>query len=97
MTFAYGASEEVSMMMHGWMGWGGIIGPLVWLLLLALIVIGAIALARALLPSATGPTRDDALETLRARFARGEIDEAEYARRRVTLERHETRGQGVEP
>jgi putative membrane protein len=85
----------MSMMTHGWMGWGGILGPLVWLLLLALLIVGAIALVRALLPRSADAPRDDALETLRARFARGEIDEAEYARRRASLARTQIGDQGV--
>ena len=75
--------------MDGWMGWGGIFGALVWLLLLALVVVAAVALVRALLPR-TGPRpNDDAFQTLRTRFARGEIDEAEYDRRRTRLDNHD--------
>ncbi len=74
-------------MTHGWMGMGGFFGALVWLLLLALVVVAAVALVRALLPRTTPrPNGDGALEALRTRFARGEIDEAEYGRRRATLE-----------
>ncbi len=81
------------MMTPGWMGWGGILGMLLWLLLLVLVVVAAIALARALLPSSGEPPRgDQSLETLRERFARGEIDDDEFARRRATLE---NRRQGV--
>lgn len=72
-------------MMGGWMWFGG----LLWFALIA----GGIALivwvvARG---SSSGtrsaPTVDDrALSTLRERFARGEIDEAEYRQRRQALE-----------
>lgn len=75
-------------MMHGWngwMGWGGGLGVLWMLLLVGLTVAAAVALARALLPRAGAPRDDDALSVLRARFARGEIDEAEYRARRSVL------------
>lgn len=79
-------------MMHGWngwnawMGWGSGLGVLVMLLLLGLTIAAAIALTRALLPRSGAPRGDDDASTvLRARFARGEIDEDEYSARRATL------------
>lgn len=79
-------------MMHGWngwMGWGSGMGIVWMLLLVGLTVAVAIVLARMLLPR-TGPPRDedDALSVLRARYARGEIDEDEYRARRATLTSH---------
>lgn len=75
-------------MMHGWngwIGWGSGVG-IVWMfLLLGLTVAAAVALARLLLPSSGAARDDDALSRLRARFARGEIDEDEYRARRATL------------
>ncbi len=68
------------------MAWGGAWGALWMLLLLALTVLGGVALVRALLPRSRGPDHEDvALDVLRNRFARGEIDEAEYRHRRATL------------
>jgi putative membrane protein len=84
-------------MMHGWngwMGWGSAWGVLWMLLLVGLTVAVAVALARWLLPrSGAGGDRrgggDDALGVLRARYARGEIDEDEYrARRTILTEAH---------
>ncbi len=76
-------------MMHawnGWMGWGSGMGIVWMLLLVGLTVAAAIALARSLLPRSGAPRdEDDALSVLRARFARGEIDEDEYRARRATL------------
>ena len=76
-------------MMHGWngwMGWGGGFGVLWMLLLLGLTVAAAVALTRALLPrSGTTRDEDDAVSVLRARFARGEIDEDEFRARRAIL------------
>jgi uncharacterized membrane protein len=37
---------------------------------------------------ATTSSRDPAMDTLRTRFANGEIDEPEYERLRSTLQRH---------
>jgi putative membrane protein len=75
-------------MMHGWngwMGWGSGVGILWMALLVGLTVAAAVALARVLLPRSGAPRDDDALAVLRARFARGEIDEDEYRARRATL------------
>ena len=78
-------------MMHGWnpfmtmgSGWG-----VLWMLVLvALTVWAAVVITRALLPRSErgqGAAHDDALDVLRARYARGEIDEDEYRARRETL------------
>jgi len=78
-------------MMHGWnplMMAGGFWGVLWMLVLVALTVWAAMALTRALLPGSERLRRadhDDALDVLRARYARGEIDENEYRTRRETL------------
>jgi len=77
-------------MMHagpfGFGAFGGAWGVLVALLVLAAAVALGIALTRLLLPAARpSSSGDDALEVLRSRFARGEIDEAEYLARRATL------------
>lgn len=82
------------MMMYPFgMAWGGVWGALWMLLLLALTVLGGVALVRALLPKPRGPGQDDvALDVLRSRYAKGEIDEAEYLHRRANLQ-HEHRGE----
>lgn len=76
-------------MMHAWPfgfgAFGGAWGVGVALLALAAAVALGIAFARLLLPAARPSGGDDALEVLRSRFARGEIDEAEYLARRATL------------
>lgn len=68
-------------------GWG-----LLWMALLVVATVAvAIAITRALLPSSDTnrprPDEDSALETLRKRYARGDIDEDEYLARRDTLTR----------
>jgi putative membrane protein len=63
----------------GW-AWFGVLHLAWWLLLIA----GAVLLVRALSGGWTS-RHDSALQILRERFARGEIDAAEYAERRKQL------------
>jgi putative membrane protein len=74
----------------GWTGWAGILAMIVFALLLAAVVFALVRLVFVPLVEATDRydeerTTDPALATLRERFARGEIDEEEYERRRRTL------------
>jgi putative membrane protein len=82
--------------MDGWSGWAGAgwgwmaVGHLLWW---ALIVVGIVALLRWTLghgphgrpPEGPPAGPDRALEALRERFARGEIDAEEYESRRRVL------------
>ena len=63
----------------GW-GWFGLMHLGWWLLL----VVGAVLIVRILLGRRWGH-RDSALDILRERFARGEIDQSEYEERRNLL------------
>jgi putative membrane protein len=73
-------------MMGGWFG-----GVLMMLLMLALVV-GAVVLALRLLGYApAGRSSGRALDILNERFARGEIDRAEYEDRRRALQDGESR------
>jgi putative membrane protein len=75
-------TERREMMWGPW-GWSMGVGSL---LFLALIVIGVVLLVRS---PASGEARHEdsgAFRILDARFARGEIDEEEYRRRRSSLE-----------
>lgn len=73
----------------GWL-WGLWVG-LGWLSTLAFwgaLIVGTVLLVRWLGGAGTGPERGDgALETLRRRYAAGEISEEEYEERRKVLER----------
>lgn len=70
---------------HGFGGWGMGAGSLMTVLLWALVIAGIVALVRALssgadrrrddMPGRPGPS---AQEIVKARYARGEIDRAEY-------------------
>jgi putative membrane protein len=62
----------------GW-GWFGLMHLVWWLLLIA----GAVVLVRAL--AGSWRDRDSALQILRERYARGEIDRTEYEERRKLL------------
>jgi len=73
---------DMDMTMGPMMGWAWL---LVWLLFLAVLVVGIVFLVRSL------PDRDDrsasrAMAILEERFARGEIDREEFDERRTALE-----------
>lgn len=71
-------------MMEGWSGmWG--FGWIYMLLFWALIILGVAALARWVLPGA-GSANPRALEILKERYARGEIDADQYAQMRRNVE-----------
>ena len=72
--------------------WAG--GGLLWLLVVVLVVVGIVGLIlyltrasrhAASLTAPPTPPADSALQILRERFARGEIDQAEYEERRRAL------------
>jgi putative membrane protein len=67
--------------MMWWMPGMMLIGGFVWLLILALIGLGIWWLVREFRPT----RRDQALQLLRERYARGEIDREEFEARRRDL------------
>ena len=85
--------------MHDGMGWGGwVLMTVLFLLLVAVLVVGLLLLLRAWRPGGSGPGPSagpgpgaehgggsPADRILDERFARGEIDEEEYHRRREAL------------
>jgi putative membrane protein len=73
----------------GWHGW--FFGPLMmvfWLAILVGVVVLALRLFGIIGPGAKPQAKpgSDALDILRERFARGEIDKAEFEERRTLLE-----------
>lgn len=71
------------------MGWGGhVLGWLFMLTFWVLIIVVAVAAVRWLSGSATRDTRSsqNALDILRERYARGEIDREEFQQRKRDLE-----------
>ena len=79
------------MMWSGGGGWyGTILGPLIMILLLAVLIAAAVLLVRWVggqWPGTSSPNQAPRtpLEILRERFARGEIDKAEFEERRRVL------------
>ena len=74
--------------MMGWEhghGYGMIIGPVLWLIILGLVIAGAIWLLRGLDGKQLQQRTSNALAELDLRFARGEIDAEEYASRKKLL------------
>lgn len=71
------------------MGWfGGGAGPLFMLLFWGLVILGLVALVRWLAQSGVGQAREKtALDVLKERYARGEIDRKEFEQKRTDLEK----------
>ena len=68
----------------GWMGWWWVFMPILFIALVAVSIWAVVALTRSR-PGDRGP-RHDPQQILAERFARGEIDEAEYRRRVAILQ-----------
>jgi len=77
----YGHSDG---MFSGGMFFGG--GILMWLFWIVLLVVLVYVLKDVFASSGSKPSSEDALEILKQRFARGEIDEAEFERRKKHLQ-----------
>ncbi|MEX2222886.1 MAG: SHOCT domain-containing protein [Candidatus Rokuibacteriota bacterium] len=73
----------------GWMGLGMLVNILLGLGLLALVVVGVVFAVRWLTgargESPGGRSKDDAIEIVRTRYARGEISHEEFDRLRREL------------
>jgi len=68
------------------MGWGGwFLGPLMMILFVALAIAAVVVTLRLLGVGGQAGSRRGALDLLDERFARGEIDRAEYEERRNAL------------
>ncbi len=75
-------------MIYGFDGYGGwwLMGMGMMVLFWIAMILLAIWVVRSLFPRQVRSTRDQALETLRQRYAAGEINAAEYEQARATLE-----------
>ena len=87
----YGYGPYMMMDWNGW-GYGMILGPLFMILVLVVVIVAAVAIVRGVsgpLYSAHPPQPQQpgrtALDILKERYARGEIDKNEYEERRRVL------------
>ena len=71
-------------MMTGY-GWAMDLGGWPWMILALAIIVAVVWLVTAALPGRQRPTAEDAIQILKARFARGEISEQEYDHARRLL------------
>ena len=72
----------------GYGGWGGLgwMGPVFMLAFWALVITGGVFLVRYLARQArTGGSQESALEILKRRYARGEIEKEEFEAKRKDL------------
>ncbi len=74
--------QHYNMMRGGW----GIFMLVFMLIFLVLVIAGIVLLVRYLSPHARVKPSDDALEVLKRRYARGEIQKAEFEEKRKDLE-----------
>lgn len=72
--------------MMGWGGGFGFFGGFMMLVFWGVIIALIVLAVRWLSEGAKSGPRSDALDVLRQRFAKGEIDEEEFARRKKALE-----------
>ena len=71
---------------HHGMGGGFFLGPIMMILILAAVIALAVSVLRWLGIIPKGSSRNDALDILKERFAKGEINKKEYNDRRRVLE-----------
>ncbi|MCL4536281.1 MAG: SHOCT domain-containing protein [Nitrospirae bacterium] len=83
-------------MMHNWMwgdgmygygmGWGWF-GPILMIVFWGLVILGIVYLVKAIAGRGAASSKEETpLDILKKRYARGEIDAEEFARRRKDLE-----------
>jgi putative membrane protein len=90
-TDRYGYGPHMNMMWWGGGWYGMIFGPLIMILVLAVVIAAAVLLVRGVggpwpgtAPSHHAPDRTP-LDILKERYARGEIDQDEFEKRRGVL------------
>jgi putative membrane protein len=89
--YGYGDGGRWPGLSHGMMlgaGGLGVVMILFWIIVLVALVLLVYGVASARRPASGGEKNEsDALEILKQRYARGEIDQAEYQSRRYELQR----------
>jgi putative membrane protein len=83
--YGYGYGMMGSGMMGGYGGWWFM--PIIMIVFWGLVIWGIVALVRGVSAGSTGPSApaDSALEILKRRYARGEINKQEYEERKKDL------------
>lgn len=86
-TAAGADPRDYGHMMDGAYGYGVgmMFGPILWLIVLGLVVVGVVWFVRRMDGDRPSAQRSDALSELDLRFARGEIDAEDYAARKKLL------------
>ena len=85
--YAPGEGQSYPNLHYNMMGGGwGIFMFIFMLIFLVLVLVGIVVLVRYLSPHARSKPFEDALEVLRRRYARGEIQKAEFEEKRKDLE-----------
>ncbi len=84
-TPAFADTDGYGHMMDRDHGYGMMFGPVLWLIVLGLVVVGVIWLVRRLEADAPRKSSQSALGELDLRLARGEIDIEEYGARKKAL------------
>ena len=72
-----------------WQGYGMVLGPFMMLIFIALIIIAGVLVVRWLSGHGIGPraqSRQESLDILKNRFARGEINKDEFEERKQILQ-----------
>ncbi len=72
-------------MFHDMWGWGGMWMGVIWLGILGLIIWGVISLVSSNRGDSSNASRESALDILKKRYARGEIDEKEFEEKKRRL------------
>ncbi len=84
-------------MMRNWMGWDGMyygygmgwgwFGLIFMIAFWALVILGIVYLVKALTDKGSAPTKEETpLDILKKRYAKGEIDQEEFIKRKKDLE-----------
>lgn len=82
---AFAGPDGYGHMMDWGQGYGMMFGPVLWLIVLGLVIVGVIWLVRRLEADAPRKSSQSALGELDLRLARGEIDIEEYGARKKAL------------
>ncbi len=84
MVFSWPRTLGMALLLDG-RGWGFLVFILVMILFWGLVIGGIVLVARFILSIGRGKNSSEALEILRQRYARGEIEKAEFEEKKKDL------------